>query len=97
MEKTSNCNDKNDSLLIEKTDHTLIKISERVSKVDLFWCIMTRIMFLTQSGYVIYNLIMLKNNFWFSILFVGMLAIFLDGAYIIRKRKGKEHLWFEIS
>jgi hypothetical protein len=31
------------------------------------------------------------------LLFIGVLAIIVDGAFIIIKRKAKEHLWFSIS
>jgi hypothetical protein len=86
MEAISLSEKKNESLVTEKV--------ERCHKIDLFWCVFTRIVFLAQSIYVTLNLVMYKNNFCFGLLFIGVLAIIVDGAFIITKRNGKEHLWF---
>jgi hypothetical protein len=64
---------------------------------DIFLSCLTRIVFVVESAYVIYYLCVVSNNYYFCFLITGMVLIAADGAYVVIRRHGKEHLWFSIS
>ena len=67
----------------------------RAKPMDIIMSLSVRVVFILQILFVIGFL--WQKTKYVVFLSVGICVILADGLFVVIKRNGKEHLWFEIS